>query len=171
MSELTQDVFIGRHPKWHFAVYDRDGTLYLFESMPTFKNGYWYSDQHNERWLVSLQIGVKNHKISMIERTNQHAHPSKAAEPDVKDSVKSMQDMARLDWNDMSELGLIQLINDALLHPLGLAISRNPKTGFSEFIVVADDGYFTYFPEIEPVTIDKEQITAKIAELLKNKHD
>lgn len=38
----------------------------------------------------------------------------------------------------MSELGLVERINREICHPLGLAISRNPETGFSEWISVKD---------------------------------
>ncbi|MFG5021212.1 hypothetical protein ID080_00980 [Vibrio cholerae] len=44
----------------------------------------------------------------------------------------------------MSELGLIEKINREILHPLGLAITRNVETGKSEAILVADDGKFEY---------------------------
>lgn len=40
--------------------------------------------------------------------------------------------MKSINWNQMSELGLIYKINKDILHPLGLAISRNPDNGFSE---------------------------------------
>ncbi|WP_436718977.1 DUF7415 domain-containing protein, partial [Vibrio cholerae] len=37
--------------------------------------------------------------------------------------------MKCIDWNKMSELGLIEKINREILHPLGLAITRNVETG------------------------------------------
>ncbi len=37
-----------------------------------------------------------------------------------------------VDWNKLSEWGLLYKINKNVLHPLGLALSRNPETGFSE---------------------------------------
>ena len=52
--------------------------------------------------------------------------------------------MQTLDWNQMSALGLILRINTEVLHPLGLAMARNPETGHSEQILVAPDGVFTY---------------------------
>lgn len=54
-----------------------------------------------------------------------------------------------IDWNKASELGLIERINTEVLHPLGLAMSRNPLTGHSESILVADDKLFTYDPNVK----------------------
>lgn len=53
-----------------------------------------------------------------------------------------------LDWNDMSELGLIVRINTEILHPLGLALSRNPATGASEAVLIAPDGKWEYSADI-----------------------
>lgn len=52
--------------------------------------------------------------------------------------------MKKINWNQMSELGLIERINREILHPLGLAVSRNPENGSSEAILVADDGVWEY---------------------------
>ncbi|WP_439412300.1 DUF7415 domain-containing protein [Enterobacter ludwigii] len=60
-----------------------------------------------------------------------------------------------LDWNDMSELGLIVRINTEILHPLGLALSRNPNTGASEVLLIAPDGKWEYSAEIIRATTNK----------------
>ena len=44
----------------------------------------------------------------------------------------------------MSQLGLIRRINTEILHPLGLAMARDPNTGHSHKILVAPDGIFNY---------------------------
>ncbi|EHM8546181.1 MULTISPECIES: DUF7415 domain-containing protein [Salmonella] len=49
-----------------------------------------------------------------------------------------------LDWNQLSALGLIFRLNHEILHPMGLAIFRDPNTGVSEGALVAPDGVFTY---------------------------
>ena len=46
----------------------------------------------------------------------------------------------QLNWNDLAALGLIARINKEVLHPLGLAMSRDPATGTSTAIFVAEDG-------------------------------
>jgi len=62
-----------------------------------------------------------------------------------------------IDWNQMSELGLIRRINSEILHPLGLAISRNPEDGTSKQILVADDGEWKYAnAPMNPVLTDEE---------------
>lgn len=57
--------------------------------------------------------------------------------------------MKTINWNQASELGLVERINREVLHPLGLAMTRTPATGFSHSILVAPDKEFTYAPNIE----------------------
>lgn len=72
--------------------------------------------------------------------------------------------MNSIDWNKASELGLIERINKEILHPLGLAMCRNPEEGNSACLLIADDGVFTYCDTIElkPV-LTKEEIAEKIS--------
>lgn len=72
-----------------------------------------------------------------------------------------------IDWNDASALGLIHEINSKILHPLGLAMTRNPSTGASDIILVADDGIYQYAPSVhidKPPTTNQELIE-RISEL------
>lgn len=70
-----------------------------------------------------------------------------------------------INWNQMSELGLIERINREVLHPLGLAISRDVETGVSAEVLVADDGVFNY-PEGFPTTVlSDDQVKEKLAEM------
>jgi hypothetical protein len=41
-----------------------------------------------------------------------------------------MTELASIDYEQMSQFGLIYEINKKVLHPLGLAMTRNPKNGF-----------------------------------------
>lgn len=75
-----------------------------------------------------------------------------------------MSDTKSINWNQMSELGLICCINREILHPLGLAISRNPKTGSSDEILVSSDGVWEYAPGVDNDKLSDEQIKAKIRE-------
>lgn len=70
-----------------------------------------------------------------------------------------MSDLKSIDWNKMSELGLLERINREILHPLGLAASRDVKTGFSSKVLIADDKEWTYGPKVEvgPI-LTKEEI-------------
>lgn len=57
--------------------------------------------------------------------------------------------MKNIDWNVASELGLIERINIEVLHPLGLAMTRNPNNGTSPYLLVAPDREFKYAPKIK----------------------
>ena len=52
--------------------------------------------------------------------------------------------MKKINWTTMSELGLVERINREIMHPLGLAVTRDVSTGSSDVIHVADDGFFEY---------------------------
>lgn len=53
-----------------------------------------------------------------------------------------------LDWNQLSALGLIVRINAEILHPLGLAIFRDPASGISGGAMIAPDGKWEYAPDV-----------------------
>lgn len=57
--------------------------------------------------------------------------------------------MKSINWNQASALGLIERVNSEVLHPLGLAMTRTPATGFSHAILVAPDRKFDYCPSVE----------------------
>lgn len=71
-------------------------------------------------------------------------------------------DYKTIDWNQMSELTLIRRINTEILHPLGLAISRN-QNGVSEKILIAPDGVFTY--EHDKTCLSDDEIRDKLKNL------
>ena len=49
-----------------------------------------------------------------------------------------------LDWNELSRRGLIERINREIMHPIGLAVCRDPYTGISEGALVSPDGEWVY---------------------------
>lgn len=69
--------------------------------------------------------------------------------------------MKSIDWNTMSELGLIRRINTEVLHPLGLAMSRTPETGHSESILISDDGIWEYADVCVPDSNEETKIKIK----------
>ncbi|WP_019615499.1 DUF7415 domain-containing protein [Psychromonas ossibalaenae] len=73
-----------------------------------------------------------------------------------------MAAMKKIDWNKMSELGLIEQINTEILHPVGLAIFRNPETGFSEGVLIADDGFFEYSQNRKTTILNKNELVKQI---------
>ena len=52
--------------------------------------------------------------------------------------------MKEIDWNVIAELGLLERINREIMHPLGLAVYRQPKDGTSGGALVSPDGVFEY---------------------------
>jgi hypothetical protein len=73
--------------------------------------------------------------------------------------------MKTITWNQASELGLIVRINREILHPLGLAMSRNPETGSSEYLMVSDDGVWEYSPLVLQNTpeLSRDEIIERVA--------
>jgi len=65
----------------------------------------------------------------------------------------------------MSELGLIEKINTEILHPLGLAISRDRQTGVSEKIYISDDGVYEYGSDRISTILSEHDLKNKIKEL------
>ncbi len=49
-----------------------------------------------------------------------------------------------IDWNEISKRGLLVRINREIMHPLGLAVCRDPETGMSPGAIVSDDGPWIY---------------------------
>lgn len=49
-----------------------------------------------------------------------------------------------ISWNELSARGLIVRINSEILHPLGLAVFRDPQTGVSQGALIASDGVWAY---------------------------
>ena len=73
--------------------------------------------------------------------------------------------MKNINWNQASELGLIGRINREVLHPLGLAMTRNPENGVSEMLLVSPDGIWEYDQQLmtnAPI-VSEEEARAKIA--------
>ncbi|WP_436859591.1 DUF7415 domain-containing protein [Citrobacter tructae] len=54
-----------------------------------------------------------------------------------------------LDWNQLSALGLIVRVNKEILHPMGLALFRDPESGVSDGALIAPDGKWHYADDIE----------------------
>ena len=76
--------------------------------------------------------------------------------------------MKTLNWNKLSELGLHERINREILHPLGLAITRNPETGHSEGALIADDGIWEYAPTLKTTILPNDEVKKQIEKLKEN---
>jgi hypothetical protein len=78
--------------------------------------------------------------------------------------------MKSINWNELSQLGLVELINRETLHPLGLSISVEPDTGISRKIIVSPDGGFHY-KHIKPELVSDDVITRRLNEILSTRDD
>ena len=63
---------------------------------------------------------------------------------DASDIRHDAGELPSINWNEMSQRGLVFRINNEILHPLGLALSYNPDNGFSECVCVSPEGGFEY---------------------------
>ncbi|QBQ74825.1 hypothetical protein BcepSauron_445 [Burkholderia phage BcepSauron] len=53
--------------------------------------------------------------------------------------------MESIDWRALAAAGLVREINEKVLHPLGIAVFYDPKTGISEGAYVSPpDHVFSY---------------------------
>ena len=73
--------------------------------------------------------------------------------------------MQSMDWNKLSELGLVERINREVLHPLGIAVTRDPSTGFSTKILISPDGIFEYSNSIKSTVKSDEFVLQEISKL------
>lgn len=75
-------------------------------------------------------------------------------------------ELVALDWNEIAKLGLLQRINKEIMHPLGLAVYRDPSDGSSGGALIADDGVWEYSPEITSKILADDVVVERIRELL-----
>ncbi len=76
-----------------------------------------------------------------------------------------MSELKAIDWTKASNLGLVERINREILHPLGLAMTRNPETGHSENILISDDGIWEYSPDMPSKIISDEEIRKQLKDV------
>ncbi|EEJ2305378.1 hypothetical protein YI53_003479 [Salmonella enterica subsp. enterica] len=57
-------------------------------------------------------------------------------------------------WNELSARGLIVRINKEILHPIGLAVFRDPNTGISQGALISPDGIWEYDQSVKAVEND-----------------
>lgn len=55
-----------------------------------------------------------------------------------------------VDWNELSRRGLLERINREILHPIGLAVFRDPNTGQSGGALISPDGVWEYAEKPTP---------------------
>lgn len=60
-----------------------------------------------------------------------------------------MAQLETINWNEIASRGLLVRINREIMHPLGLAVCRNPETGSSPGAIVSDDGPWVYPEDVD----------------------
>ncbi|HGU6577706.1 TPA: hypothetical protein ACNAHW_004285 [Klebsiella pneumoniae] len=68
--------------------------------------------------------------------------------PDIPVGREKIGGCDWLDWNQLSALGLMVRINVVILHPLGLAVFRDPDSGILSGAMIAPDGKWAYAPDV-----------------------
>ena len=86
----------------------------------------------------------------------------------VTQGQNAEQKLNTIDWNEISDLGLLQRINREIMHPLGLAVYRDPSNGSSGGAMVADDGVWEYSPEITNKILSDDEVVVRVSEMVEN---
>lgn len=94
--------------------------------------------------------------LQIIEYYDRHCAPGPESEkvrpalvlPAIPAGREKIGGCDWLDWSELSALGLIARINAEILHPLGLAIFRDPASGISAGAMIAPDGKWEYAPDV-----------------------
>lgn len=96
---------------------------------------------------VALQIIEHYDRLCAPEAESEQVQPALAL-PAIPVGREKICGCDWLDWNQLSALGLIVRINAEILHPLGLAIFRDPASGISAGVMIAPDGKWEYTPDV-----------------------
>ena len=65
--------------------------------------------------------------------------------------------MNYINWNTLSDLGLLERINKEILHPLGLAVCRTVEDGTSLGALISEDWEWRYSADMQSkIKTDKE---------------
>ena len=96
---------------------------------------------------VALQIIEYYDRHCVQAPEPKEAHPALAL-PAIPAGRETIGGCDWLDWNQLSALGLIVRINAEILHPIGLAIFRDPASGISAGAMIAPDGKWEYAPDV-----------------------
>ncbi|HHF8242822.1 TPA: MazG-like family protein [Klebsiella pneumoniae] len=94
--------------------------------------------------------------LQIIEYYDRHCAPAAESEqvqpalamPTIPAGREKIGGCDWLDWTQLSALGLMVRINTEILHPLGLAVFRDPASGTSAGVMIAPDGKWAYAPDV-----------------------
>lgn len=117
-----------------------------------------WADMQFLLWDAQGRAGITDEQITMamivklgINKARKWLTP-KDGEPcyHVKPGVEPQERPEKIsgcdwvDWNELSRRGLLERINREILHPIGLAIFRDPNTGQSGGALISPDGVWEY---------------------------
>jgi hypothetical protein len=105
-----------------------------------------------------LKVGVPKECIPcLVLSRHQWAARAMKAENELKDieDITDLSKMEEIDWNEIAKRGLLKRINREIMHPLGLAVYRDPDTGVSGGALIAPDGKWVYAEDAEPENLDE----------------
>ena len=77
--------------------------------------------------------------------------------------------MIKINWNEISELGLLERINDEIMHPLGLAVFRTADDGSSGGALVAEDRVWEYADRAKLKNLTIEQVKERLEVMIAKK--
>lgn len=87
-------------------------------------------------------IGVKHNALD--DAISQVALVSAVMSRLVGNKPEKLGDCDWIDWNELSQRGLLVRINQEIMHPIGLAIFRDQETGRSGGALISPDGKWEY---------------------------
>lgn len=83
-------------------------------------------------------------------RCNSTGLESPITQPMIAEAARDDRvEYAHIDWTEISQRGLLERINREIMHPIGLAVFRDPKTGTSGGAFVSPDGIWEYSEAIK----------------------
>lgn len=114
-----------------------------------------WADMQFLLWDAQRRAGISDEQITqaMVEKlevNKQRQWPeSKDREPcyhikTTKGRPEKIGGFDWVDWNELSRRGLLERINREILHPIGLAVFRDPNTGQSGGALISPDGVWEY---------------------------
>ena len=104
------------------------------------------SHTHDKHWCYALGT-LENYAIDKL-------YDSRKEDISVESKVLPYEGKKLVNFNELSEYGLIWKINKDILHPLGLALARNTD-GTSNGCMVASDGVWEYDADADERNLEK----------------
>jgi hypothetical protein len=86
-------------------------------------------------------VRISDDDFNYIREYNAHIELLQTTSPPIPLEISELD---YLDWDKMSELGLIEKINREVLYPIGLALFRDVDEGISQGCLISSAGPLMY---------------------------